>query len=161
LGVGFACGLREDGRVECWGSNEHGQLGKGDHAGSKSSVIVSALSNVAQLSVGGWSVCAVRSDGSLFCWGANNFGQLGDGTTTGRSTPGLVPLTDVLAVSISANTCAVTKTGHVWCWGYNGTKQVGNGSAGDMVTAPWEVGSLEGVRAIVVGGFSSCALMDD
>lgn len=68
------------GGVRCWGSNEFGALGDGTLTSSPTSVAVSGLSDVTQLSAGGGHSCALGADGSVSCWGFNGFAQLGVGS---------------------------------------------------------------------------------
>lgn len=162
VGYVSACGLRLDGRVQCWGNNERGQLGTGDLLDRDQPTLVSELVDVKQLSVGTWAACAVRADATLWCWGDNDYGQLGDGTVTDRASPVQLQLQDVEEVSIlAAHACARTALGEVWCWGSNSFEQVADGSLGDVITTPRRVEGIEGARSIAVGSFTSCALLGD
>lgn len=105
------CGLKEDGRVVCWGENDRGQLGSGlTDSGSLSPREVCAsgvtwaadrcgtgaenqyLNSVVDLAASFDSTCAVLQAGSVWCWGRNNGfdSYLGDGTTDDRWSPGPV-----------------------------------------------------------------------
>ena len=57
-GAIHSCGLKRDGRVECWGSNAYGQAE--DQAGP-----------FVQLSVGGGHTCGLKADGGGACWGGS------------------------------------------------------------------------------------------
>jgi alpha-tubulin suppressor-like RCC1 family protein len=157
----FACGLRSDGMVECWGSNEYGQLGTGDDVYRQQPTAVVGLTDVVRIALGSWTACAVRADKSLWCWGSNAGGQLGDGTTIDEWTPQKVPLDDVEEVALSGHVCARTSLGHVFCWGVNSEKQVGNGATGDVILTPWEIVAVQGARAVAVGSWFTCALLGD
>jgi len=162
IGAQFACGLRIDGKVECWGDNRYGQLGTGDEVNRSDPTAIAELDDVIQIALGGWSACAVRTDKSLWCWGLNEAGQLGDGTTQDRSAPQQVALEDVEEVTVFTNhTCARTTSGHVWCWGDNRFKQIGNGAMGDLIMQTWEIGSIEDARAIAAGSSATCAVRGD
>ena len=52
-----ACGLRADGTIVCWGSNNHGQTDAPD--GFFSAV-----------SAGNYFSCGLRTDGTITCWGS-------------------------------------------------------------------------------------------
>jgi alpha-tubulin suppressor-like RCC1 family protein len=82
LGVGWdhTCVLRRDATVQCYGSDEHGQLGRDADAAAL------ALSGIREIAVAADSACA-RDDSDVWCWGKNNHGQLGDGTTHDREVP--------------------------------------------------------------------------
>lgn len=72
-----ACGLRPDGRILCWGSNEYGEAGAGFAGGwvFEASPAVSVRSFEA-ISAGGFHTCAL-SDGVAWCWGRSDRGQAG------------------------------------------------------------------------------------
>ena len=88
------CALQDDGRVQCWGRNESGQLGTApdtpDSGGqemvdpetdsrdpafcpggpcSADPLVVAGLPPVASLSAGGDTTCAVTADREVYCWG--------------------------------------------------------------------------------------------
>ena len=54
-----ACGLRTDGTLACWGSNEVGQT-------------KSPAATFTTVSAGTWHTCGVQTDGTAACWGHNN-----------------------------------------------------------------------------------------
>ncbi|HCO02350.1 MAG TPA: hypothetical protein DIT48_03090, partial [Actinobacteria bacterium] len=72
-GYGHTCGIRTDGTVTCWGSNEYGQLS-------------SPSGTFTQISAGNWHTCGLRTDGTLACWGQNGYGAATPpaGTTRAR-----------------------------------------------------------------------------
>ena len=91
-GQAHACAVDTGGRVWCWGSNAHGELGRG-RASSFDSVCtiarrarlcsasgasrVESITDAAMVAVGSKHTCATRRDGSLRCWGNNSDGQVG------------------------------------------------------------------------------------
>lgn len=61
-GTDYACALRDDGTVACWGDN---RLGKADPPDGE----------FLKVSAGRGHSCGVREDGTAACWGANRYGQ--------------------------------------------------------------------------------------
>ena len=59
-GSDFACGVRNNGAVACWGDG----VARAPPSGTFSSV-----------SAGSDFACGVRTDGTIACWGENRFGQ--------------------------------------------------------------------------------------
>ena len=90
LATRFACALREDRRVACWGDGTHGQLGR--HVSTSDSVpaVVADLGSVTALCVGEAHACAVLESGRVACWGAAAVGQLGSGDRTDHTSPVIV-----------------------------------------------------------------------
>lgn len=141
VGRRHMCAVLDDGRVRCWGWNNHGQLGLGntDNIGddeTPASVAPVDLSGPAeQVACGSLHSCALLEDGKIQCWGDNKFGQLGYGHdhAVGDKAPpksvGTVylgePATAVVAGSY--HTCALLDSGQVRCWGYNDQGQLGYG----------------------------------
>ena len=88
------CAVLTSGGVDCWGSDENGQLGNGGRfANSDTPVAVESvggtgtLTGVRSLVGNGESAgfCALLTSGGVDCWGNGEYGQLGNGTfyTTG------------------------------------------------------------------------------
>jgi alpha-tubulin suppressor-like RCC1 family protein len=155
------CALTTAGGVKCWGSNNSGELGSGNHTEQHVPVdVIGLTSDVVAIAAGAFSTCAITADGTLKCWGDNTFGQLGTGDTTSQSTPVDI-LTGVVAVSIGHDhTCAVMSGGSVKCWGFNTVKQVGDTTT-DWRLSPVDVIGLSGTIKAVAAGYShTCALND-
>jgi alpha-tubulin suppressor-like RCC1 family protein len=158
------CALNGPSGVECWGKNDHGQLGDGTNNDSPVPVGVGGLgSQVKSLAAGLNHTCALTTAGGVKCWGRNDKGQLGNGTTTDSNTPvNVVDLeSGVTAIAAGAeHTCAVASSGVVRCWGSNANGQLGNGGAGGIKSTPVTVSGLSnGVRAIAGGDSHTCAVL--
>jgi alpha-tubulin suppressor-like RCC1 family protein len=148
------CALISNQTVECWGSNEYGQLGSTETATcegfpypcSTTPYVVSNLSGVTQIAAGADFACALLQNGTVQCWGNNAYDELGNSGVTGScqgsdnvcsSSP--VPVSGVSgATAITAGSdfgCALTQNGQVLCWGEDSLGQLGNGTTTPSLTA--------------------------
>ena len=129
-----------------------------------------ALTGVAQISVGRVHACARMNNGRVRCWGANTLGQLGDATNAPRTRAVLVrnavntgPMENVAQISVGANhTCARLENGQARCWGMNSFGQLGTGNTTGSAL-PKTVRSVSGdaaltsVAQIITGERHTCA----
>ena len=126
------CGLKRDGTVACWGSNQYGQstppaglftqvaAGNGDSCGIKidggatcwgrfNYVLTGKpppVGNFTQVATGSNHSCGIEPDGSVVCWGSNSDGQ---------SKPPAGTFTQLAAGD--RHTCGVKNDSGVICWG--------------------------------------------
>jgi alpha-tubulin suppressor-like RCC1 family protein len=162
--------------VECWGANDHGQLGDGTRVERHRPVQVVGIdgltddTTVLDISAGGNSVCVVTVSGEVLCWGANGHGQIGDGTTVDRRAPTLVsqvgsqdPLW-VRRVSVGdSSACAISISfDALYCWGANDHGQLGDGTTDEShtpVMVAFDFGPLSRTNpfTVTLGGASACA----
>ena len=187
VGDGFACAVRSDGAVLCWGSDSRGQLGDGDttetpHAYAPCSsglpcsprptrVLTStgAPLSASRIACAGDTACAVvlptavgLSD--VFCWGTNDSGQAGVSAGVGTARANLV---DHLATEVSAmrNGFCGMRSGYIpQCWGYDSADAFlfGTASTDTSISRPttsgWQ-GTLAGSLALGLGHI--CTLAGD
>jgi alpha-tubulin suppressor-like RCC1 family protein len=87
------CAVLQDGVLQCWGGNEHGQLGLGstETIGDDEVPAVAGIVDLGGQSASAvWSgplsssTCALLDGEHLRCWGDNDMGQLGYGNTERR-----------------------------------------------------------------------------
>ncbi len=151
-GVEHNCVLTETGGVQCWGSNQWGQIGN-DSTISPQTVPTSvvdasrdAISGMGQVAAGEYHTCAVSAAsysvgvdeylGTVLCWGFNGSGQIGNGTSGGSVRAASRVLANSSGAPLSAatqvaggwsSTCARLADGTARCWGNAQFGQLGNG----------------------------------
>jgi len=82
------CVVRKDGKLFCWGGNEHAQLGVPPDPTDPTPAEVRPVEvpnslSIRKLAIGGSFICAITTDDRVACWGDDSVGQLGDGTAGG------------------------------------------------------------------------------
>ena len=167
-GGAHTCAILDNGKVQCWGLNDYGQLGdeSANPLGTSTPVPVTLESQrtATAISSGGRHTCAILDDGSLVCWGRNDGGQLGDGSSTSRDVPVDVDTGDKTAVAVTTgyyHTCALLDDNSVVCWGSNDFGQIGDETIVNKNT-PTDVDlGDKAVASIRAGGDTSCALFED
>jgi alpha-tubulin suppressor-like RCC1 family protein len=152
----YTCAILDDGSVDCWGSNNFGQLGDGTKTSRVSPVPVKNLGTAVSIAAGSFHTCALLSNGTVRCWGLNDVGQLGNNSTTSSSVPVTVTgLTNVVALAAGfVNTCAVRVDGSVWCWGAAPANQ---SSVTSLV--PLQMSIPAAAVSVAVGANHACALL--
>ena len=143
--------VAESGRMHCWGSNEHGQLGTGSPPGSITvpTQVDGALQFHSVVASRGAHTCGITYANAAYCWGAGGAGQLGDGRSVESRTPVRVegPLEFMQLVAGWAYTCGLTADGQAYCWGSGAEGELGAGG-----TFPVHQGASSAVPVAVLGG---------
>jgi alpha-tubulin suppressor-like RCC1 family protein len=157
---GHTCALLDDGKVVCWGENEHGQLGLGDTGEHSTPELVSGVTGATGIAVGIKHSCALLEGGTIKCWGDNEVGQLGDGTREDRAwAVSVVGISTAVQLSAEGeNTCAVLANGSVECWGSGFEGQFG--SMVEAQTVPVAIQGLEHASTITAAPNQLCAILD-
>ena len=158
------CALHDDGVVQCWGSNEFGQLGNEEVAESTTPMpaALPADAHIVAIAAGGFHTCAVARDHRVFCWGHNGWGSLGIGDQPSQSVPRLVTLapTDGVATDVAAGgftSCALLSNGRAQCWGRNQYGEVGDGTR-TLRNVPTSVVGVVDALDLDAGDNHVCAL---
>lgn len=182
LGRGTTCVATPAGRLECWGRNEHGQLGQGhrdtlgDDETPASVPFVALGSPIAEVETNGEQTFVRTIDGRIHAWGANEDHELGlehdielgadetPASATVTTEPQLGGVATQLAVG-QGFACVRLDDGGVRCWGANDCGQLGQGHTepiGDD-EAPQDAPTLAlGGRAIDItaGAQHACAVLE-
>lgn len=154
VGYQFACGLRANDALWCWGTQFSNTLAP-----------VQPLTGAfTQLSVAAVTACARRADGTLWCLGQNATGELGDGTQV----PSLQKFVQVGAEagwkSVAAgyaHTCGIKEDGGRYCWGSNVRGQLGLGFTASKRT-PSNVAGNDTWEQLSAGGQgTTCGVRPD
>jgi alpha-tubulin suppressor-like RCC1 family protein len=158
-GSDFTCVRRRAGRVQCWGQNNVGQLGRGEGAPDPTPRPVQGLSDAVEIAAGGAFACARRATGIVVCWGSNGSKQLGNEAAgaSAASPVAVQNLTDAAELALGlSHACARRTSGQVVCWGGNTSGQLGDGST-DTRSTPAAVSNLTGAMSISAGVHTTCA----
>ena len=160
VGDYHSCGIRTDGTLWCWGSNDDGQLGLGGAVFTRSAPAqVGTETSWARVFAHDRETCALKSDDTLFCWGENG-GTLGTGTASLEVTipTQVAPGTGWRSIGRGdAHSCGVQLDGTLWCWGKNDV--TGTLGASDTSTYPLtRMGSDSDWVAAAASWHTSCAL---
>ncbi len=168
-GGDFACAIRDDDSLWCWGDNSFGQLGIGSLATSYSPKPLQVAGSYVAVSAGGGMgqhdfACAIDSVGALYCWGDDSMGQLGNGEsdTEAKSAPQTLGGNWSAIEAGLTHVCGVN-AGALYCWGSAEAGQVGTGTSGDglLVQQPTSVlGATPVWSSLAAGGAHSCAVRD-
>jgi len=155
VGGGHVCALRKDGRIFCWGANDHAEVGV-SRAGNelchreypcvRQPTLVPGV-RARQVIAGGFHTCALESDGHVKCWGRDDRGQLGAPSADEKcgppifetypgfekypcaSTPRTVQGLEHVARLAPGGLCAIVDGGRLFCWGSDVYGELGIGGA--------------------------------
>jgi len=143
---GYACAIKGDRTVWCWGLNVNGQLGHPAEAdepcadGRCAFVPVQVIADVdghplvdvVEVAPGTRGACARVQSGKVWCWGTGTQGLLGRKYLTTEAQPAPVPSNPAGAAALTVtgeHACMVTTQGHVYCWGLDQYAQLGYGES--------------------------------
>jgi alpha-tubulin suppressor-like RCC1 family protein len=173
-GDGFACALRTNGTVACWGKNSYGNLGNGTTDAAALPVTVTRFTGLnlhtIAVAAGGVGACALRRNTiigthptQVACWGSHQRFSFFNGSAWLADTSAPVVITNLADVSaITAGTdhyCALRTNGTVACWGGNDKGQLGDGTTTDSLETPVTVSGVTNAVAVSAGARHSCAVI--
>jgi alpha-tubulin suppressor-like RCC1 family protein len=156
-GGNFTCALTADGKLYCWGSNNHGEIG--DSTFATTLVPSAALTNQTFVAIytGYFTACALDHSGSAWCWGD-------DPSQPGVPVSYLYSPQRVQAPAAFGSltlgrkfVCGLDGGGNAWCWGENGRGQLGVGDTATHASPTRVKGGLH-FASLQAGFFSTCGL---
>lgn len=157
-GGASTCGIKNSGKLFCWGVNHRGQLGNGSTKVSARPVVVAKGTKWKSINASWFNTCGITSQAKLYCWGDNATGQLGKSGTKQSSKPVKLPGGKWATVSVGSRFVCGTKTdGSLWCWGGNLFGQLGLGSYAGK-TKPTRVGTSTNWVEVSTSWSHTCAL---
>ncbi len=159
----FACAVRLDGALYCWGLNTSGQVGTGTNdAVFTRPVSTGEAKDWVEVTAGASFACALSSSNKVSCWGSNGGGQLGDNTVTTRLSPTPV-FGSTLFASIDAgagHTCGIDVNGLAYCWGTNTRGQIGDNTT-ENKSVPTAVMGSDKWLSLSAGSEFTCGVKAD
>jgi alpha-tubulin suppressor-like RCC1 family protein len=113
-------GIKSDGTLWAWGSNQFGQLGDGTTNSQSVPEQIGTGTNWVDIAAGVSSSYGITADGKLWAWGDNGAGELGDGTNNASLVPEQIGTATNWAhvVACGTHAFALTTDKHLWGWGY-------------------------------------------
>lgn len=183
-GIGFACALRTDHTVACWGEAASGTigvdvattcpaLGVPEECATSPLVVPleggGTLTSVEEIGCGEDFACARTTDTHVRCWGRNYgsmLGVVGDGPRGARevTNAGGIAITGVTQLAVgSGHTCALQGPSNVTCWGQNDRVQVGHGmtaTTGELAAPSPALTSAGSIAALVMMSETTCVVHD-
>lgn len=158
-GTNHACGVRDSGRLYCWGSDQFGQLGDGSTLTNRTAPVQIGSNNQwTSVAAGDRHSCGILN-GELYCWGSNDHGQLGTGDNQSQFDPvqigGWTDWTSVSAGHI--HTCAI-RASRLYCWGGDDNNQLGNGPSTGAISEPTQIGLATTWESVAAGRSHSCGI---
>lgn len=163
VGYRFACAIRTDGTLWCWGDNTYGGIANGTTSATVhvySPTQVSGGGTWVQISTGDNGACGIKSDSTLWCWGGGTT-YLGNGTSNPSTVP--VQIAGNWSSVTTANTvsCGVKTDGSGWCWGYDAGQALGNGAVNATQLSPVPIESTGPWANISAAFIGSCGVKMD
>jgi alpha-tubulin suppressor-like RCC1 family protein len=159
VGSFHSIGVRANGSLWAWGSNNQGQLGDSTTTNRSSPVsVVGGFSDWIQASASLGTTnshsLGVRANGTIWAWGFGSNGRLGDNSTTNRSSPVSVVggFSDWVSASAGGgHSIGVRANGSLWAWGYNTAGQLGDNSTTSRLSPVSTVGGFNDWISVSAG----------
>jgi alpha-tubulin suppressor-like RCC1 family protein len=160
--------VTSSGQVYVWGANGHGQLARGNTTASNASTslpsIVSGITNVKQVSYGGYStygfVVLCRNDGTAYVWGWS-YGIRGNSPATDATVPLYVStVSGVRFVATGADYTHYVSGNDVWAVGYSNYGETFTGTTTRTSATKSSMTNVAGNVGMTSGGYDTAYLLN-
>lgn len=160
-GLYHNCLIAPENKINCWGNNNHKQLGLSDTAPHSTASPIEKMpsSTIQKLAAGHRHSCALDITGHLWCWGTNVTGELPKTAAYFETITPMLAMDNITDVSAASDfTCAVTSDSQVKCWGKTKPQPLPVLFAipKDPYTIP-----LQNAVQVVAGNSDACAILKD
>jgi alpha-tubulin suppressor-like RCC1 family protein len=157
------CGLR-GGALECWGSNNYNQLGRGAGSDENSDEILPAMGPAAwsRVSTGIWHTVGIDDTGALYCWGSAVHSTCAMAGIEELDVPtriGTESTWDEVCGGFY-QTCGI-RDGTLLCWGWNRDGETGTGGKGGAISSMTRVDDASDWAEVTCGFGHTCARRED
>ncbi len=166
-GDNHTCALQQSGSMQCWGSNEYGQLGFAGADSTDRVLVPMGGATVLAIAAGESHTCAVAQGPSqlparVFCWGRDAEGQVGNGAGSSEEVASPVPITVATPPWLAAggNNACYYSLGTTYCWGENEDGLQGRGMLG-VASAPTNSAGFSTAVTMDFGRRHACAIQPD
>lgn len=150
-----ACGLSNQDKLYCWGSNRKGKLGLNNLDSTFAPSPVIGIGEVLDFDLGLDHTCAIKKEGlsgRLFCWGSNNFGQILEYEDSYSKKPIMISTNKFKKIASSDRAiCAVDEQDAGYCWG-----EISFGEDGQISKKMTKYPNMDSVLSIEGFGFGFC-----
>jgi alpha-tubulin suppressor-like RCC1 family protein len=173
-GESHTCAVLDTGALQCWGSNNWGELGDNNrpYPSPLPTDVIGLDAGVETVVAAQADTCVLMTDRSVRCWGDNRLGEIGDNQDIAHEdTPQPVMGLGGGVAELAAgrhHACVVMQSGGLKCWGDNFDGDIGLGfqnpcgpdcDESNPQNIPIDVpGLTSGVWKAAADGTSTCAL---
>jgi hypothetical protein len=158
--AGSQAGIKTNGTLWAWGTNDYGQLGDGTTTNRSSPVQIGTGTNWRYVRMGTSATFAIKTDGTLWSWGYGGQVDLGNGISNRSSPVQIGAGTDWNYVSSNgwqAGVHAIKTNGTLWGWGGNGYGTVGDGTTTSR-SSPVQIGAGTDWATVSHGTYTTFAI---
>jgi alpha-tubulin suppressor-like RCC1 family protein len=147
-------GLKTNGTLWFWGTNNRGENGSGVDDGLVYSVTqIGTDSDWDRLGNLFINVIGIKTSGTIWFWGRSGNGEVGNGIVGGTYAPTQIGSSTWSKVyNVDQCILGIRTNGTAWFWGLNGFGENGSGVADGLIYAPTQIGAATNWEELALGG---------